>query len=68
MRKDNILANKKRRSMYSKEKLLPAEVINEVPYRMTYEALKEFRYEDLKSIYHNSYSRNLVQNVFQHFS
>ena len=54
--------------MYSKEKLLPAEVINEVPYRMTYEALKEYRYEDLKSIYHNSYSRNLVQNVFQHFS
>ena len=67
LRKDNIIANKKRRSMYSKEKLLPAEVINEVPYRMTYEALKDSRYEDLRSIYQNQYSRALVQNVYQHF-
>mgnify|MGYP001807121770 CR=1 FL=1 len=67
LRKDNKLANQKRRSMYTKEKLLPSEIINEVPYRKTYEALKEDKFDELKSLFLNSYSRNIVQSVYRRF-
>lgn len=38
-----------------------------MPYRKTYEALKEDNVEELYKLYMNSYSRMKVQQVFRHF-
>ncbi len=41
LKQDILTANQRRKTLYSKEVLLPQELLNEVPYRNTYEALKE---------------------------
>lgn len=55
----------RRHLLYSREKILPQEVINEIPYKLTHEALHNEDEEGLRGLIINSLIRELLQAYYQ---
>ncbi len=57
----------RRENLYSKEIVLPDEVLNEVPYKFTYEALTSKNEQQLRKLIFNEHMRNILLQQFERF-
>lgn len=72
LKKDQLSQADKRIHLYSRDKLLPEALLSELPYKMTYEALKAENEEELQKLMINSMIRQMLQTFyatkFQHLA
>lgn len=60
LKRDFLKLSDKRTLLYSREKLLPPELMADLPYKMTFEALRNEDEESLKSLMLNPLIRELL--------
>jgi hypothetical protein len=54
----------RRHHMYSRDKLIPKELIEEINYKKTYEALKEYNEEELKKLMFTTAVREQLKHFY----
>jgi hypothetical protein len=64
VKQDMINLKEKRSSKYSRDRLLPREVIDEISYKLTYEGLKSQDEERLRTLIHSPHVRYLLEEFF----
>ncbi len=64
LQKELMTKGERRQYLYSRDKLLPEDVLNQMPYKLTYEALTKVDEEQLKKLLLTSIVRDKLQYFF----
>ena len=67
LKSELLSASKRRSDLYSRDQLLPAEVLEQVAYKNTYNALQNDNEEALKQLILSPLAGHLVRKVYSRF-